>query len=163
MERITISIESELASAFDVLSEAHGYASRSEAIRDLMRGWLASESLRAERSAWCVAQIGFVYSHRDRTLVERLAAIEHDHHDLVVSSNVVQLDHDHRLETLIARGQTQAVRALADLLVAQRGVRHGGVSIIPVDRHEDEHGHSHAHPHSHAHGDATHVHLKPVA
>ena len=50
MERITISIESELATILDQLTEKNGYASRSEAIRDLIRGWHSQETLRQNES-----------------------------------------------------------------------------------------------------------------
>jgi CopG family nickel-responsive transcriptional regulator len=160
MERITISIETELAEAFDGLVDRHGYASRSEAIRDLVRGWISQEALRGENTPYCVAQIGFVYSRRDRTLAERLAAIQHDHHDLVVSSMLLHLDHDHCLETTFVRGATRSVRTFADRLIAQRGVRHGSISIIPVDVSDASHQHA---PPEHGDGSGPHVHMKPLA
>ena len=50
MERITISLETELAAILDQLAEKNGYASRSEAIRDLIRGWHSQETLRQNES-----------------------------------------------------------------------------------------------------------------
>ena len=68
MERITISLDPELASILDEMSAQHGYASRSEAVRDLIRGWHSQEAMKRNKSEHCVASLGYVYDQRDRTL-----------------------------------------------------------------------------------------------
>ncbi len=45
----------------------------------------------------------------------------------------VQLDHDNCLETVVLRGSYRDVNAFANSLVAQSGIRHGNIHIIPVD------------------------------
>lgn len=158
MERITVSIESELASAFDILVEKHGYASRSEAVRDLIRGWFSKDAVQKDKSKFCVAQIGYVYNHHDRSLAERIATVQHEHHHLTVSSMHVHLDHENCLEVTFLRGRTTEVRLFAQQLVAQTGVRHGSIQIIPVEMDTAGRGHSH--------GDgsgAPHVHLRPTS
>ena len=158
MERLTISLETELAESFDLLVEQHGYASRSEAVRDLIRGWISQQALRSDAARHCIAQIGYVYSHRDRTLAERLAAIQHDHHHLTVSSMRVHLDHDDCLEVSIVRGTTVEVRRFADRVIAEKGVRHGSVSLVPVELDHGGRGHTHAGASA-----AAHVHVKPLS
>ena len=158
MERLTISLEAELAASFDELVDKHGYASRSEAVRDLIRGWISQQALRRESSAHCIAQIGYVFNHHDRSLAERLAAIQHEQHHLTLSSMHVHLDHDNCLEVSFVRGKTREVRQFADRLIAEKGVRHGSVSLVPVELD--------AGPRGHAHGGVAasgHVHLKPLS
>jgi CopG family nickel-responsive transcriptional regulator len=58
----------------------------------------------------------------------------------------VHLDHENCLETVMLRGRTEVVRRFADALIAERGVRHGQVNLVPV---EAEAGHGHGHVHSH--------------
>jgi CopG family nickel-responsive transcriptional regulator len=151
MERITISLESDLAKLLDQLVSAHGYASRSEAIRDLIRGWHSDETLRQDSSAHCVAHVGYVYKHHDRSMAERMAEIQHQSHDLVVSSMHLHLDHDNCLEIALLRGSTPQVRKVAHAMIAQTGVRHGSVQLIPVERHAGGHGHSHGAGDDHVH------------
>ena len=154
MERITISIESDLARLLDQMVHQHGYSSRSEAVRDLVRGWHSDHTLRQDESGHCVAHVGYVYKHHDRSMSERMAKVQHQHHDLVVSSMHMHLDHDNCLEIAVLRGLTKDVRSVANAVIAQTGVRHGSIQIIPVQQRSgsDEHQHG-SEPH--------HVHLSP--
>jgi CopG family nickel-responsive transcriptional regulator len=158
MERITISLDEALAEAFDALIARRGYSNRSEAIRDLLREHLEADRQRAGEggAAHCVANLSYVYDHHERDLAERLTQLQHDHHDLTVATMHAHLDHDNCLESVILRGPIASVRAFADALTAERGVRHGQVNIVTVEL--ANHAHSHGYrPRS----SANHVHLKP--
>lgn len=133
MERFTISLDEGLASAFDELIKARGYANRSEAVRDMLRRELESKRLAEDEAPACVGCLSYVYNHHERQLAERLTEHQHHAHDLVVATMHVHLDHDNCLETMIVRGDTASVRRLADRIAAERGVRHGQLNLIPVD------------------------------
>lgn len=151
MERITISVDTELARGFDELIRERGYASRSEAMRDLLREQLRARATRARKDAGaCIGTLSFVYNHHERELGERLTAMQHQHHDLVVSGMHAHLDHEQCLETLILKGTTAAVRAFAEALIAERGVRHGQLNLVPVETGA-----------VHRHGGERHRHLRP--
>lgn len=162
MQRITISVDDDLAAAFEALVERRGYLNRSEAFRDLVRkeldaaelnatdaGAKAGAKYRQARPKHCVATVSYIYNHHERQLANRLTGMQHEHHDVAVAATHVHLDHDNCLETLILRGGFDEVRQCADAIVSQTGVRHGNVHMVPVDlkdaRHH--HGHTHAHPH----------------
>ena len=146
MERFTISLDDKLAAEFDRLIRERGYRNRSEAVRDLLRGRLDSLRIEEAQAPFCVANLSYVYNHHERDLAERLTALQHDHHDLVVATTHVHLDHDNCLEAMMLRGATEVVRRFADALMAERGVRHGQVNLVPVDL-DAGHGHVHSHPH----------------
>jgi CopG family transcriptional regulator, nickel-responsive regulator len=148
MERFTISLDDRLAHDFDELIAARGYANRSEAVRDLLRAELERTRQHNDESVHCVACLSYVFNHHQRELTERIVAIQHDHHDLAVSTMHVHLDHDHCLETVILRGATHEVRQFADAVCAERGVHHGKLNLISVDVHQ---AHTHEHGHSHVH------------
>ncbi len=157
MERITMSIDEELAKAFDELIAARGYASRSEAMRDLLRREVEARRQEGDaKKTHCVASLSYVYNHHVRDLAERLNAAQHARHDLVVSTMHVHLDHEHCLETAILKGNAAAVRAFADSIEAERGVRHAKLNLITVhtgDLHRlpgahHHHGHMHLVPRS---------------
>jgi CopG family nickel-responsive transcriptional regulator len=147
MERFTISLDDHLASEFDAYIGAKSYANRSEAVRDLIRHALESRRLYTQAAPHCIASLSYVYNHHERQLSERLTEAQHQHHDLVVSTMHVHLDHDNCLETLILRGPTAEVRRFADQIQAERGVRHGQLNLIPVDA-EAVHSHVHSRPKS---------------
>lgn len=156
MERITISLEPELAQILESLTQKNGYASRSEAVRDLIRGWHSQDTLRKNESAECLAYMGYVYNHHDRTMAERLSHTQHDRHDLMVSSMHMHLDHDNCLEVAFLRGPTKEVRAFAHRVIALTGIRHGQVQILPMLTAAGDKGHDHGDGHHH-------VHLQPAS
>jgi len=145
MERFTISLDERLASEFDRLIKERGYLNRSEAVRDMLRSKLDALRLQEKQAPFCVATLSYVYNHHERDLAERLTELQHQHHDLVVASTHVHLDHENCLETVMLRGKTEVVRRFADALIAERGVRHGQVNLVPVDV-EAGHEHVHSHP-----------------
>ena len=145
MRRITISVSDDLADEFDRLLDQRGYQNRSEAFRDLVRGALEADRLASDSATHCVACVSYVYNHHERDLASRMTAAHHAHHDLSVSTMHVHLDHDHCLEAAILRGPTAAVKRFSQLLIAERGVRHGQVNLVPVQF---------GHPHAHHHDDA---------
>ncbi len=150
MDRFTISLDANLASAFDDLIRSRGYATRSEAVRDVLRTHLQHNREQQDSKGACVANLSYVYNHHERELAERLAGIQHAHHDLTISTMHAHLDHDQCLETVMLRGTVQQVRNLAQEIMAERGVRHGQLNLVSVEV---------SRPHSH--GGAAHRHLTP--
>ena len=146
MERITMSIDEALAKEFDALIQKRGYGSRSEAMRDLLRREVESDRVKWEVRSHCVASLSYVYNHHLRDLAERLTATQHEHHDLVVSTMHVHLDHEHCLETVVLNGSTAAVKSFADRIKSERGVRHAAINLItvePGDKHLGAGAHQH--------------------
>jgi CopG family nickel-responsive transcriptional regulator len=154
MERITISVDEKLAKEFDALIKKRGYTSRSEAMRDLLRRDVEANRVAYEHKSYCVANLSYVYDHHSRDLAERLIAAQHAHHEMVVSTMHVHLDHEHCLESVILKGPTAAVRSFAGGMQAERGVRHAQVNLVTV-----EPGDTHALAGVHRH--QGHMHLVP--
>jgi CopG family nickel-responsive transcriptional regulator len=157
VERFTISIDEDLATAFDELIARRGYRNRSEAIRDLLRGHLESARQVESEGAYCVANLSYVYNHHERDLAERLTELQHGHHDLTVATLHAHLDHDNCLESVILKGPVGAVRSFADALMAERGVRHGSLNVVSVEVDQGRHSHGYT-PRGKA---VSHLHLKP--
>ena len=153
MERFTISLDESLAREFDELIAARGYSNRSEAVRDLIRGAIASDSQNDLPSGHCVAALSYVFNHHERELAERLTGMQHDHHDLTVAAMHSHLDHENCLEVVILKGRAAQVRQFAGALIAERGVRHGQLNLIALQAE-----------HHHAHDDQgeEHVHYRPA-
>lgn len=158
--RFGVSIESNLLESFDRLIAAQGYATRSEALRDLIRHSLVQSRLKAEHSSTneVLGSLTLVYDHHAHDLTERMAEIQHNHHGLVVSVLHVHISHDDCMEVIVLRGLTVAVRSVADSLLSLKGVKHGKLFVtLPSDaitERQDSLPHEHpqarleeAHPH----------------
>lgn len=142
MKRLTMSLDDDLADAFESLVAARGYANRSEAFRDLLRADLGEMHQVTRPEGPCVATLSYVYNHHQRQLAMRLTDMQHEHHELTVSTMHAHLDHDHCVETVILRGPTREVQTFAQSVLAQPGVSHGALHVVPVTEH---HGHGHVH------------------
>src|SRR5258708_627270 len=128
LNRISISLESALLKAFDRWIDQKGYATRSEATRDLIRDRLIrEESEKADGEQ--VAVLTLVYDHHAREMAARLIDKQHHHHNLVVSSLHVHLGERHCLEVSVLRGPGAEVRHLGDELLATKGVLHGEITF----------------------------------
>ena len=99
----------------------------------------------------CVAALVYVYDHDSRELAKRLTNSFHDHHDLSLSAMHVHLDHGTCLEVAVLRGQAQDVKHLADHVIAERGVRHGRLVMVPADVQAEKHAHAGEASHKHVH------------
>jgi CopG family nickel-responsive transcriptional regulator len=137
MDRFTISLDEDLAEAFDEHIKQRGYATRSEAVRDILRDLLQRRELAPENNGFCVASLSYVYNHHERQLAERLASLQHAHHELTAATMHVHLDHDQCLESVSLKGPAKAVR-------------HGQMNLISVDLGE-----------AHKHDGSKHRHLTP--
>jgi len=155
MQRVTITIDDDLMRELDRIIAARGYQNRSEAIRDLARAGIRQAAETLDRQRDCVAALVYVYDHAARQLSKRLADTFHDHHELSLASMHAHLDHDSCMEVTILRGRADKVQHFADHVIAERGVRHGRVMLVPTDVLAKPAGHGAA-PHHPAHRRASH-------
>lgn len=154
MQRITISVEDSLAEDFERLLKEKHYKNRSEAFRDLVRHELAQRTIESS-SGDAVALVSYVYNHHSRQLSERMIEHQHTNGDMVVSALHVHVDPENCLEAVVLRGKTTQVRDFANSLIAETGVEHGQIHLIPRqadnETAEKSHHHSKTHTHSHKH------------
>ncbi|MDX2204549.1 MAG: nickel-responsive transcriptional regulator NikR [Hyphomicrobiaceae bacterium] len=150
MQRITITIDAQLAQDLDKLVDARGYQNRSEAMRDLVRAGIVHTNT-AGSSKDCVASLSYVYDPATRELPKRLARAFQEQHSLYVATTRVALDHESMMEVCVLKGPTADVQAFAEKLIAERGIRHGRLALLPasIEVSKHSHGHGHAHPHEH--------------
>lgn len=151
MQRITITIDDELAQKIDKLAQSHGYQNRSETVRDLVRAGIAHTRPDAAAAAECVASVVYVYEQGTRELPKRLAHAYQHQHDLSVATMRVALDHENCMEVAVLKGKTVEVERFAEQIIAERGVRHGRVVLIPAEIESERHAHGERRPHIHEH------------
>ncbi len=125
--RFGVAMEDRLLKEFDELV-AERRSTRSEALRDLVRGEVTRA--KAKSKTRCVATLTLVYDHHVRELSEKLTQVQHDLGDKVRSTLHVHLDHDLCLEVIVLRGRADELQAVADQILATKGVLQGGIEVI---------------------------------
>ena len=130
--RFAVSLEEELLDKFDQIRQRQNYANRSEAIRDLIRDHLVEQDWDDKRDA--MGTVTLVYDHHVRNLSDKLTNIQHDHHEVILSTMHVHLDHDNCLEVVVVKGKGECIRGLADRLISAKGVKHGKLTITTTGK-----------------------------
>lgn len=151
MQRITITMDEELAAELDAFVEASGTSSRSEAIRDLVRRGLAARG-RERSEAGCFGVLSYAFDHSVRDLGRRVPQGRLERHDQTVAALSVPVDHTTTIDVVVMRGTVAAVGDYAEGLFLERGVLHGALALVPVEPQ--------AQAHSHDDGHDAHVHLR---
>jgi CopG family nickel-responsive transcriptional regulator len=108
------------------------FSNRSEAIRDLIRENLVKREWVEGKEV--AGAITLVFNHHRRELMNTLTDIQHDFHQLIISSQHIHLDHDNCLEIIVVRGKPRDARELADKLRATKGVKYGSLSIATTGK-----------------------------
>ena len=147
LSRIGIALDSDLLQRFDDSIAKSGYTNRSEAFRDLIRDRLVAERT-AMPDATVVGTVTLIYDHHVPDLPSKLMDLQHEHHDMVVSTSHAHLDHDSCLEVLIVHGKAAQVEQFADRLIGMKGVQHGRL-VMTAPAHALTHEHPHNHTHRH--------------
>jgi CopG family transcriptional regulator, nickel-responsive regulator len=132
--RFGVAMEAGLLEQFDALVLARG-STRSEALRDLVRAELVKTHV--ARGVDAVGSLTLVYNHHSKEVSERLVQMQHDLGEKVRSTMHVHLGNDYCLEVIVLRGKSDELRAVADRLLATRGVKHGGLELVTdVTKHK---------------------------
>ena len=131
--RFTVSVPADLAKQLDRMIREKGYANRSLAVADLIRAGLVEHR---QNCGDCeiAGTITLVYDHHKQHVQTTLTDIQHDHHDVILSTLHVHLDHHNCLEVLAVRGKARTVKTIADELIAARGVKHGKLTVTSTGK-----------------------------
>jgi CopG family nickel-responsive transcriptional regulator len=124
LARFSVSLEADLLERFDQYCEQGKFATRSEAIRQLLRDALVDEAVSGP-DVEASGTLTLVYDHHRSGLTEKLTEIQHRHGSLIVSTTHVHLDHHLCLEVLILRGPANQIREAAAELRGTKGIRKG--------------------------------------
>jgi CopG family transcriptional regulator, nickel-responsive regulator len=131
--RFGVSMNEQLLNAFDRKIVSRGYANRSEAVRDLIRNRLVELEWEDENQE-VAGTITLVYDHHVRGLSNLLTDLQHNWHDMILTTTHVHLDHHNCLEVLVVKGPAGQVREVADRLVGVKGVKHGQLTLTSTGR-----------------------------
>ena len=131
--RITISLPSDLLRQLDEVFERKRYTNRSLAMADMIRNHLVEDRWKFGDEE-IAGTITLVYDHHKQHVQEVLTDIQHDHHDAIVSTLHVHLDHNNCLEVLVVRGKARVVQEIADELIGAKGIKHGKLTVTTTGK-----------------------------
>ncbi len=122
------------AREFDRYCRQQQFATRSEAIRQLLRDTLTKEAWVGE-SKDAAGTLTLVYDHHRPQLRDHLTKLQHDHTDLVVSTLHAHLTHDLCLEVIVLRGPSAKLQKIASQLRGLKGIYKGELVMANAEHH----------------------------
>jgi CopG family transcriptional regulator, nickel-responsive regulator len=132
--RFSVSLEGELLEQFDRYCKRQNFATRSEAIRQLLHDTLTTHAWESEcRDA--AGTLTLVYEHHHAQLRNRLTKLQHDHTDLIVSSMHIHLSHELCLEVIVLRGPAAKLLMIASQLQGLKGIHKGELVMASAEGH----------------------------
>ena len=132
--RFSVSLEDDLLEQFDRYCQQQQFATRSEAIRQLLREKLTKEAW-AGKSQDAAGTLTLVYDHHRPQLRNHLVKLQHDHHDLIVSTLHAHLTHDICLEVILLRGPSDRLQKIASQLRGLKGIFQGELVMASAEQH----------------------------
>ena len=131
--RFSVSLPPTLLEQLDRMSGQKGYENRSQAIADMIRDRLVEHRQKFGNEE-IAGTITLVYDHHRQNLQSVLTDIQHDHHEIIISTVHVHLDHHNCLEVLVVRGRAHLIRQIADELISAKGVKHGKLTVTSTGK-----------------------------
>ncbi|MBN3522599.1 nickel-responsive transcriptional regulator NikR [Paenibacillus apiarius] len=132
LKRFGVSMDGKLLDKFDETIKGKGYENRSEAVRDLVRDALVKESL-ADDDKVVAGSILLFYNHHHRNLLDELARLQHEMHDLILATTHFHLDPSNCLELIVVKGKAKDLKVLSDQIISLKGVKYGKFTVAPID------------------------------
>jgi CopG family nickel-responsive transcriptional regulator len=131
--RFSISLPGELAEQLERMTQEKGYDNRSLAIADMVRAQLV-EHRQKYGDQEIAGTITLLYDHHKQHVQAALTDIQHDHHEVIIATLHVHLDHHNCMELLAVRGKATVIRRIADELIAAKGVKHGKLTVTSTGK-----------------------------
>jgi CopG family nickel-responsive transcriptional regulator len=131
--RFGVSMDEELLNEFDQYTTGKGYATRSEAIRDLIRDKLSEETIKEENNI-VYGVLTYVFDHHKRELEAKITDYQHEHFESIISSSHIHIDHHSCMEIVIIKDKVKNVKTIADKLLATKGIKNGKLLFASSDK-----------------------------
>lgn len=123
--RFGVSIDQDLLENYDRLIGERGYATRSEALRDLIRDALIQQKIETQTDVEALGSLTLVYDHHVRNLASEMGIFQHQFHEIILSVMHLHVSHDDCLEIIALRGVVSDIINLANGLLSLKGIKNG--------------------------------------
>ncbi len=129
--RFGVSLEKELLEALDNYASENHFTNRSQAIRNLINNNIVTSKWQCNNLV--AGSITLVYDHHKRDLLTNLTDLQHDYHNVILSSQHFHLEKDLCMEIIAVKGKAASLTELADKLIAIKGIQHGKLTMSRAD------------------------------
>lgn len=124
---VSFSIDEGLYRRFEEFVSEKKYITKSKAINDIiMDAILKKEYLSGKEVSGIII---LVYNHHKRKILDKIMDIQHENHDMILSTLHIHLDESNCLEVIVVKGNGNKIEDLRDNLKTIKGVKHCSLNI----------------------------------
>lgn len=129
--RFGVSLDEDLLKTFDGIIKRNRYPNRSKALAGIIQQHVTEKAWDDNKEVF--GAFTMAYDHHRRLLVNKLLEIQHDYHDIILSSQHLHITHDVCLEIVAVRGKGRRIKDILDKIRSQKGVLHATfIESLPV-------------------------------
>jgi len=129
--RFSVSLEEELLNELDQFTKDNSFANRSQALRNLIEKNIVEKRWHCNNIV--AGAIVMIYDHHKKDILSKSNQLQHDYHDLILSSQHYHLSHDICLEIIAVKGLAKRLTELSDKLISMKGISHGKLVMSKTD------------------------------
>ncbi|WP_010663665.1 nickel-responsive transcriptional regulator NikR [Marinilabilia salmonicolor] len=125
--RFGVSLEQDLLDELDLFVKDNTLANRSQGIRRLIKNYLFEKKWQCNNVV--AGSITLVYNLHKNDLTAKLADIQFEYRDVILSSQHFYLSTDESFEIIAVRGESKKLTELADKIRAMKGINRGKLAM----------------------------------
>jgi CopG family transcriptional regulator, nickel-responsive regulator len=129
VERMTVSLPHTVLAELDATVARRGFASRSQAVAELLHRGLVEDRNEFGDEVMCGALTLF-YGQPSMGVEQRLGDLQRSNIDEVIASFHVHLNENRTLEVVLLQGPARKLQAIADEMITVRGVISGRLQVV---------------------------------
>lgn len=129
VSRITISLPQELLDELDSIVFEKKYSSRSHAVSEMIHSRVIDHKQKRDDSIM-VGTVTLFYTRKAQGIQNRLADLQFEHIDEVISSLHVHLTQDRMMEVILVQGPARLLQSICDEMTSLKGVITGHLQLM---------------------------------
>ena len=126
--RVSISLPGHLADALDEMIVDRGFHNRSQAIAEMIQQGIIAHQQENDETVMA-GTITLFYDSAKVGLLQKLARIQREHIEEVISSQHVLLEGENIMEVVLVQGPVKRLRKITDRILTCKGVDSGGLTL----------------------------------
>lgn len=129
--RFGVSLDEEMLKALDNFVIENSLPNRSQAIRYLVEKNLVEKKWQCNHVV--AGAIVLLYDHHKGDILNKTNEIQHNYHDVILSSQHFHLDNHNCLEIIAVKGIARKLTELSDKIIGLKGIIHGKLIMSATD------------------------------
>jgi CopG family nickel-responsive transcriptional regulator len=122
LARFGVTVPEDVLEEFDRRLERSGKNNRSNAIRQLIRAYIAEDRWQ-EEDGQVYGTVTLMYDHHSPNVSKDLNVLQHNHGAIIVCTSHVHVTHDTCLECVVLRGRSSRIKTFVDALGKTKGLK----------------------------------------